>query len=574
MSAELTTRWAAAVARALADAGVRRVLIAPGSRSTPLVFACLEQPGLSVDSIIDERCAGFFALGVAKISGEPAVAITTSGTAAAHLYPAVIEAAHSEAPLLALTADRPAGLQQVSAPQTIDQTRLYGPFARGFFDLGLPCEAHLASVARKLTQALALTRDPSPGPVQVNVPFDKPLEPQPLEPSATPSPRVITPRRAAVDPAELAAARRAVGDAKRGLVVLGPAARSVAPALLAELVERTGFALVPDAQCSQRYALGGVATEAIADGADWWLGGAGAPPPPDLVLQLGGPPLHAGWGRWLSQGTTLLVFGSHGFADPTQRATEVVLGDVDANVRGLLAGFESSREALGRRREYRSRLAAASARAFEAVDAHLARRATELSELGTARSVVDALGPQDVLVVGNSSPIRLLGLACRARAVGPRLVVQRGANGIDGLLALAAGVASAHAGRTALFLGDVSFQHDVGGLATTRLARQPLPIVVLDNGGGRLFEQLPVWPLVSGRAHERFWTTPPELDIGAAATAFGVPHERAQTVLELERGLTRALERGGATVLWARVPAHGASQDQRSIAARLQEATP
>ncbi len=173
------TQWFHLLASGLARSGVRHVIVSPGSRSTPLVCAILEQPNLRVTLCIDERAAGFIALGLARSTGEPCAVVCTSGTAPAHYYPAVIEAAHSGVPLLVLSADRPLELQANGASQTTDQTRLFGTHVRGFFELGTPQArtAALQGLVRKVAQAVALARGPQPGPVHVNAQAFKPLEP-------------------------------------------------------------------------------------------------------------------------------------------------------------------------------------------------------------------------------------------------------------------------------------------------------------------------------------------------------------------------------------------------------------
>ena len=175
------TIWAELIAATLAGAGVRTVVVSPGSRSTPLVAAIAARRECELVTIIDERAAAFYALGVARATGEPVALACTSGTAAAHYLPALVEASLAGVPLVALTANRPPELHACGAAQTIDQTRLYGAFARAAFALGAPVAdaLALAAVHRTIRQAVALARGPHPGPVHVDVPLRKPLEPAP-----------------------------------------------------------------------------------------------------------------------------------------------------------------------------------------------------------------------------------------------------------------------------------------------------------------------------------------------------------------------------------------------------------
>ena len=177
----LNLEWAGAFLDELARLGVREICVAPGSRSTPLVLAAARDGRFRMYSIVDERSAGFLALGIGKVSRNPAVVITTSGTAGANLFPAVIEDSQGEVPLLVLTADRPHRLRDTDANQSMDQIRLFGTFPRGFFEIEPPVLEdhsfrHLRSVAAR---AVALTRGAASGPVHINFPFDKPLEPPP-----------------------------------------------------------------------------------------------------------------------------------------------------------------------------------------------------------------------------------------------------------------------------------------------------------------------------------------------------------------------------------------------------------
>jgi 2-succinyl-5-enolpyruvyl-6-hydroxy-3-cyclohexene-1-carboxylate synthase len=175
----LLTEWARLLMASLRAAGVRDVVLSPGSRSTPFTWAALQDAGLRCRTIIDERSAAFFAVGQARLTGLPTVLVCTSGSAAANYFPAVVEAAESATPLVLLTADRPFELQHAAAPQTIDQTRLFGDYARRFFELGMPDAdpAMLEALQRMAAQAVLASRSPLPGPVHLNARARKPLEP-------------------------------------------------------------------------------------------------------------------------------------------------------------------------------------------------------------------------------------------------------------------------------------------------------------------------------------------------------------------------------------------------------------
>ncbi|MFO0680380.1 MAG: 2-succinyl-5-enolpyruvyl-6-hydroxy-3-cyclohexene-1-carboxylic-acid synthase, partial [Polyangiaceae bacterium] len=346
----LHVAWSRLVARALVTAGVRHAVVCPGSRSTPLALAFEEEEGLDVDVIVDERSAAFFALGRAKRTGTASVVLSTSGTAPAHFFPAVIEATASETPMLVVTADRPWHAQDVHAPQTIDQTKLFGAHVRHSAELGLPDATSFEHAMRVAAQCVLATRSPAPGAVHLNARFAKPLEPQ-MRGDAPPEtwearvaellarggPRAFAPEvLASVD------ARRAFVDrvrsARRGVVLAGPMPPWVDAPLLRRAVERfvlaSGFPLVADATSQLRHGTDGIPV--LRNFAE-----LRASESPDLVIQLGAMPSGFGVEEWLRDvGAPRVVLTSGAWHDPPGTATDVVVGDpaeLLARVAGMLA---------------------------------------------------------------------------------------------------------------------------------------------------------------------------------------------------------------------------------------------
>ncbi len=583
--ANLAGAWARLLVDGFAEAGVRHAVVSPGSRSTPLVLALAEHPRLAATVVLDERDAGFHALGLAKASGFPALALCTSGSAGAHYLPAAIEAAAARVPLLLVTADRPPHAQQRDAPQTVDQARLFGPFARAAFELGLPDARPAALRALRQTAALAAarTRFPEPGPVQVNAPFDKPLEPQPPneqdralaaaieELQRTPPPRIVPPPgrpdERTLD--ELAAACRA---ARRGVIVAGPLAAWDAAALRAagDLAAALGWPLLAEATSQLRFAPLAPAGHAARIGrfeTAWHEPRLRARFAPDFVLQLGGTPASRGYERLLLAQPALqrAVITRWGVADPHSPAPLVVNADPGATLDALLARCDSfggaAPEWLAEWHALESAACDALAPLDAAVDA-------PLTEAAAVRTALLALRDGDALGLSNSLPVRTVDLFAGADQRDLLVFAQRGANGIDGLVAGAAGFATAARRRMLLLLGDLAFQHDLGGLAAARACPVPLAIVVLANGGGRLFEMLPLADGgVSPADFERFFLTPQELAIGAAAAAFGVPHAAAATPRALAEALAVALARPGPTVVEACLARPGAAESWRALVA-------
>jgi 2-succinyl-5-enolpyruvyl-6-hydroxy-3-cyclohexene-1-carboxylate synthase len=575
--------WAEILLAGLRDAGAGDLVISPGSRSTPLVLAAARL-ALPCHVIIDERVAGFFALGRARVTGRPSVLICTSGTAGAHYLPAVIEAAMARVPLLVVTADRPPELRDCGAPQTIDQAHLFGRFARGFCDLGMPepVPQALRGLRRRAAQMAALSRWPDPGPVHINAPARVPLEP-----SADPGPderrmielaasiaaerfTVAAPVLAAATDETVAGLAALCRAASRGLLVAGPAplASQAERDAVAALVRATGFPLLAEATSQLRWS-GGPPPAGLCDSFDLVLRSSRRGPvaaPPDLIVELGAPLTSSAWARYLAEHRQCarVVVAPHGWLDPHSGAAMIVsapVGDVAARVAAHLP-----QPAPG---EWSEAWREADRRARASLES--AMRGAPLGEHAAVRAAVDALPDRSLLLLGNSLPVRVADAACPAAARQIDVLCQRGACGIDGLVSGAAGAASAARRPTAVLLGDVSFAHDLGGLAAARVAGAPLAIVVIDNGGGRIFEHLPVASAPGGaELLERFYLTPPALDLAAAAAAFGVAYRSARDAGELGRFVRDALSTSGATLIHAIVAPHSAREVERAALALLE----
>lgn len=587
MTAAVQTIWAELLVATLADAGVTICVVSPGSRSTPLVAALAREPRLEVVTIIDERAAAFYALGAARATGGPVALACTSGTAAAHYLPALVEASLAGVPLVAITADRPPELQACGASQTIDQIGLYGGFVRGAFDLGAPVgtPAALRAMRRTLVHALTLARGPAPGPIHVEVPLRKPLEPAApatdderaaaAAAAALRGPvRVAAPMLAA-DPEMVAALAGAIADEPDGVIVAGamPAAFHAQREAVFALAARAGYPILAEAGSQLR--LGprppGVA---FVDHLD--LIPAGHRPRPRLIVQLGAEPVAASWPGWLAELTApparlaRWVLAGARWHDPDGSARGVVLGDVGTTLAATVDAIDAivaGDRARTRRSSARIRTAAwldtwrdLEARAAAAATEAIARHAR--NEAAVVRAAVDAVPAGGVVQIGNSLPIRVVDHACHGGA--ERLVLtQRGAAGIDGLIASAAG--ATHAGRPVLLvLGDVSFAHDVGGLLAARRARAPLAIVVVDNRGGQIFAGLPVARAGLGAAFERDFLTPPELDPSAVAVALGATAITAASPAAIASAVETALAGPAVTVICAPVTSSGAHDVRRT----------
>lgn len=570
------TEWARLLARSLQDAGIERVIASPGSRSTPLLAAMLGV-GLEVVDVIDERAAAFVALGAGRATGRPAAVLCTSGTAPAHWFPAVLEASLASVPLVLVSANRPTELSLCGAPQTVDQTKLFGEHVRFFADAGNPdaSEAALVGLRRLVAQAVSASLGPRPGPVHLDVRARKPLEPR--EPTTRAEQalraradallaRPITTSRATIHPtnAELDALVARISEARRPLFVAGPLPSSVDTDALCGWIARADGVLAAELTSQLRFATGPRRLDAL----DAWLSAGlfdgGHEPAPDLVVELGTVPTSGAYERWVSKARPRrVVVGANLHADPHGLAEQVLLGDTSEIVRSIAPRTRSAsmpeRTHFGELCERLEPIAHAIAR--EVAD-------SAWGEPAIAREVVRALPSAARLVVGNSLPIRLLDRYATRELRTDALVVhhQRGANGIDGLVAQSVGATLADPRPTLALLGDVTFLHDLGALSIARRSPAPLVVVVVDNEGGRIFEALPV-------ARDAPWMMPHMLtteaiDHEALARAFGVSFEAVQSTESLSAALARGLARPGLTLVHARVPPRGVRALEAELARR------
>jgi 2-succinyl-5-enolpyruvyl-6-hydroxy-3-cyclohexene-1-carboxylate synthase len=569
VSTNLHSAWAALFLRALVQSGVRDLVISPGSRSTPLCLAAAQTPGLRTHTHVDERVAAFFALGISRATGAPTALLCTSGTAGAHWLPAVIEASQAHHPLVLITADRPWEAYNCAAPQTIDQTDLFGRYVRHRAELGLPDPdpGALRAVVRIAAQSAHAARWPTPGPVHVNARFRKPLEPvsvagpeawAPLVQSLCAA-RVYAPSRSVPEGAVEALAE-AIARHPRGVVSCGPSDGTVFHHARA-LAEGVGYPLLAEATSGVRFAPG-----SPPDALDLALRSRRfrAAHAPTLFIELGLPPTAASYASWCAEHADAerWVIAPHGWPDPQGDATHRVFAD-DALLTAVLARLPQRApgpwiEGFARA----SSLALARARRERDDDA--------LHELNVAGDLVDALDDGDVLVAGNSMPVRDLDVFAH-RAAALRVVHQRGASGIDGTVAGAAGLraVSDPARRVAVLLGDITLLHDLGGLNAARGATAPLVIVAVQNDGGRIFAQLPLGRQGAegalAQAFQTHFITAQGVHFEGAAAMFGVRYRRVETRAAYREALREALTHPGATLLEAVVPGDDATRRRAAV---------
>jgi len=483
VTTEPSIAFCAALVDALASQGVSHAAVSPGSRNTPLLLALAAHPAVAVSVHHDERSGAFFALGLAKATGRPAVVACTSGTAATEYLPAMTEARMSHVPLIALTADRPPELQDRGAPQTINQTNLYGVAAKWFHDCGAPNEESIANAAHLGRQAVATALESPAGPVHLNIPLREPLVPANRErrppPGAAGRPATVV-RRAAADETEI----RAIADLVSGrptLIIAGPSASPGLGAAVSEVARALQGVVMADPQSAARFS--SPDDRALISAADLLVAsGFRGTTPPGAIIHVGAIHSSKVINDWLQDlGVDLVHIDSGQWHDPLRIATSVVAAD-PALTLGLLAKVVTPAPPA-----FAASWRAADDAATEALSGSL----TGIDEPSIARAVVESVPSGGVLVAGSSMPIRLVDSYGVRRSRPLTLIANRGANGIDGAIATALGVASAQAGPTYALLGDLTALVDVGSLATASRLGVPVTIVVINNDGGGIFEFLP-----------------------------------------------------------------------------------
>ena len=525
--------WADVGVRTLRRLGLTHVVISPGSRSTPLAHAFAESAGLHVTVALDERCAGFIALGIAKATGQPAALLCTSGTAAANYLPAVVEARLAATPLLVLTADRPPELRECHSGQTITQNGIYGAYPVWATEAAVPSTdlTLLRHWRQLLVDAWQRSQGPLAGPVHLNLPFRDPLAPSDAEKgfkaptglnletfTSVPPCGIVRPT---LTPATVASL---LSKTERGVIVVGPHAfedRDESAAALRELSQLTGWPILADGAGTLRGDLAGDAS--LVSGYDLILRDAKAAKAlrPQAAVFVGPLPTSKVLRAWLKEGDiTVIQLGRAGEnTDPTHSRWSRLDGEL------VPSGDKVSAKA------------SAYGKAWQTAQKAAAKKLTRIVNVdwpfeGRVVSLLDeALGPDDRLFVGSSMPIRDVEWFYHPPGPGPEVLTNRGANGIDGTVSTALG-ASLDGKRTVLLCGDLTFLHDSNALLSAYGHRGDLTVVVINNQGGGIFNHLAV---AKSARFEQLWGTPQAADLGKLCAAHKVRHDLADDWNDLRR---------------------------------------
>lgn len=531
----LNFSWSQAMVAGFVAAGASDAVISPGSRSTPLALAMLRQPRLRCHVAVDERSAAFFALGIAKASRRPVLVLATSGTAPANWLPAVIEASQSGVPLLLISADRPPELQGCGANQTIDQIGLFSPHIRASHALGTPHDGFDPAYLRRLAaRAYEQAIWPHPGPVHINQPFREPLLP------LTDTADVEIPEAIRVAHPALQSAPEDIRDfanrisRRPGVIVCGemPGRREDGKAIAA-LAERLNAPILAEPLSGLRY--GDHDRSHLCVRYNHWLADQTfvEKHQPDWVLRFGTFPVTRNLQNYVGgiRQNHAVVEPWPRWSDPAHRLTHLFRAEPTDVCTALLA--ESLVAAPGRwRQDFVERESSAEKKADAS---HIAAMLEEIPDATP-------------LFIGNSLGIRQLDSLSGSSEKAIHFYGNRGASGIDGNISTTMGIAAVH-GNVVALLGDLTTQHDLGGLALAQ-GRNAV-IVVVNNAGGGIFDHLPQSQLPE---FDQGWRTPQQISFEHAALTFGLGFGRAESIDNFRSVLRAALAAGGPHLIELQMP--------------------
>ena len=509
-NAMTSTALARSIVQSCLDSGAEQVVIAPGSRNAPLswAFAQAEKAGLiKIQVRIDERDAGFLALGIAKATKKPVPVVVTSGSAVANLLPAIVEAFHSAVPVIVLSADRPASARGKSAPQTINQFGLFGTFVKSTIDVTAGKSSSL-----EISKVIDSTVSGRPGPVQVNVQFEMPLMPDENEMDWHPK----APSLNSISKTECH--QKEIEVSGHGIFVVGDNSDPEAVQEINQISQEIGWPIIWEPTANAHMLPNAISHGVVLLQAD-------VAPKVDVVVTLGTVGLsRAILGLLKSVPTHLAIHSAAAgsdLPDPVSSANEIL---------ECVPKLETKIDP-----EWLQQWQTLDNKAANVVETALA--ANTLTGPSAAQVVWNQAGQDDQLFVAASWPVRHLESHAGTRN-GLQVFGNRGANGIDGLISTATGVAIGTKKRTVLLMGDIAFLHDLGGLNLGEGQEQPnLTIVVLDNNGSGIFSQLEQGAAEYQEHYEQVFGTPHGKDLWVIAESLGIPAKQVTTKTELKFAL-------------------------------------
>jgi len=530
---EFLTEYVSAFTHSLLHAGVKKAVISPGSRSTPIAYAFMKQEGIETYRQIDERSAGFYALGLAKASNSPVVLVCTSGTAAANYFPAIVEAYYARVPLLVVTADRPHELREVGAPQAINQINLFGSHVKWSADLPLPEQGNrLDFLKRHLGRAAAMAETAPKGPVHLNVPFREPLGidfNQPYESEGElyrfESSQQMTD--------EAASFLKEVFRQSRGLLIAGENTGKISTEQW-EFIRHLGWPVLADPLSNLRSNVPDGLMDVIVDSYDALLKNEkfADSVAPDIVVRIGPQPVSKPLSQFLAKtkpARYVVIDESPMLRDPQSVVTHQIQQHASAV-------WQLSLEAKSTN-PYLEEWIKAGELVRQTMSVHCQQ---ELDEGVLAKVLFDELDDCD-LTVSSSMPIRDADTYFQATQRDVRIYANRGANGIDGVVSTAFGIQAANKRPGYLLIGDLALLHDMNGLLASKLQAADMTIVVMNNDGGGIFSYLP--QSKEERYYEELFGTPTGIQFKAAAEMYDAEYFSAETVEQLQSALRTPKEK-------------------------------
>ncbi|WP_066057613.1 2-succinyl-5-enolpyruvyl-6-hydroxy-3-cyclohexene-1-carboxylic-acid synthase [Robertmurraya korlensis] len=544
------TKYIASFVAELIHAGVKDVVVSPGSRSTPIAMIMAEHPDLRLHIHVDERSAAFFALGMAKASRNPTVLLCTSGTAAANYFPAIAEANLSRVPLIVVTADRPHELRDVGAPQAMDQVNLYGKHVKWFVEMSHPeGSIEMLRYTRTVASRAVATALSSPaGPVHLNFPLR-----EPLVPDLTSETLFVMAEREngyvhieqghlSLNAHQLHLIADELNKCTNGLIVCGEMESPAFAEAVTKLAEKLQYPIIADPLSQLRS--GKHKFVHIIDSYDTFLRNEDAVNhlTPDVIIRFGAMPISKAFSLFMKkneQATQYVIDGGEGWRDPSLLTFNMIYCDEVQFCDSLLPLLNENQDTLFVEKWQQIN---------EITKAALFRikENESLSEGRLFNELVELLPDGATLFVGNSMPIRDVDTFFYNNAKSIRIMANRGANGIDGIISSALGAGTVHKPMY-LVLGDLTFFHDLNGLIASKLYNIDLRVIVINNNGGGIFSFL---PQASHPKHfERLFGTPLDLDFEPAVSMYGGTFSRVSSWLEFTSSFEQNLAINGLSVI-------------------------
>ena len=524
----------------LALNGLEDVVISPGSRSTPLALTFAEHPTIKEWIHFDERSAAFFALGLAKKKNKPVALVCTSGTAAANFYPAIVEAHYSRIPLIVLTADRPHELRDNGAPQSIDQIKMYQNYVKYFHEMAIPeaSEKMIRYARRQASRAYTIANEANKGVVQLNFPFKDPLIPDLSlnqlwgEENKTVLTHVTSKEEVSAE--SIVSIVELIKDKKRGVIVCGEIKTEEERLAILKLANQLQVPILADVLSNLRK--NEAVNEFVISTYDTILKDDEVKESlrPEFIIRFGSMPVSKPYLQWITDFTPeihIVVDEDLGFREPTGIETTVVYSEPVKFIEKILAIKEEF--------DFCQKWSRLWMRLDEEVRSILTTTNNELTEGTTALVLAEKSQNGDLIFVGNSMPIRDMDTFYLPAKTSVEIIANRGANGIDGVIATAIGVAATDQKLT-LLIGDISFLHDYTSLFIARQYNIPIRVVVVNNNGGGIFSFL---PQANEKKHfEALFGTPFSPPIEELAKAVGGNYVQPKTVDELSEILAQPIK--------------------------------